>query len=159
VLRKPRLQESRVARSRRQRGKTRLRRGGTLGKNLQESRGSPERSVRKGRSPGGNQRPDPDLMDLHHAGTQPANILPSRGVETENISEPGSFFAGGSVCFLGRSAGRWRWNWALGPRAAPCGVWAGGGAGTQRETRVREFIYLLQGERFRGRRFCNAGLN
>lgn len=30
--------------------------------------------MRKGRFQDGNRRPDPDIMDLHHLGTQPANI-------------------------------------------------------------------------------------
>lgn len=120
------------------------------GKTSTESPRSLERSVRKGQYQGGNQRPDPDIMDLHHPGTQPSNILPSRGMETESISKPGLFFTGDLFVFLGDQL---EFGDELGscsprshPRAAPCNVWAGDGVGKQSETSFQEFIYLLEGK-------------
>lgn len=117
------------------------------------------RSVRKGRYQGGKRRPDPDIMDLHHPGTQPSNILPSRGVETESISKPGLFFAGDLFVFSGDRRGVGDELGSCSPRSHPrgCAVWAGDGVGKQSETCFQEFM-RLKGERFAGCRFCNAGL-
>lgn len=106
VLGKLRLQGSWVPRNKRQCGKPKLVRGGMWGKTSTESPGSPERSVRKGQYQGGNQRPDPDIMDLHHPGTQPSNILPSisktEGWKRKVFQSPACFSRG--ICLFSRES-------------------------------------------------------
>ena len=83
-------------------------------------------------------------------------------METESISKPGLFFTGDLFVFSGDQLEVGDELGSCSPRshlqAASCDVWAGDGVGKQSETSFQGFIYLLEGERFTGCRFCNAGL-